>query len=234
MGNRYRQPPSDLIRSQLSITNRIETLENSPRSVATSVDTGSWKFIAANGNQLVKFGELGLGYGAGWVFRRGSNETAAIWLGGSPTNQYFALSDNSGNTLVSDNTDSSQEGLARPYIPYSGVKYSEVITPPVTTTSTSFVSAYVVAGRRQHPIVESYYNISTPVGVSAEVQLRDNASSSIVASDTYPGNTFLLARISGTLSTPLFADFSLDLQFRVSAGAGTISIMHIYSYGKQA
>ena len=65
MGSRYRQMPTDLIRGQIDITDRLDTLENTPRAPTTAVDTGSWKFIAANGTEVIKFGDVGGGNGVG-------------------------------------------------------------------------------------------------------------------------------------------------------------------------
>lgn len=243
MGSRYRQPPSDLIRSQLDITNRLETLENTPRSPTTSVDSGAWKFIASNGVEVVMFGEEGVSgnAGVGWVFRRGENNSLAFYLGGNQVsnNQYWAFNDNSDNIILSDDAQSAQ-GLARPYIPYTATKYSDITGSGVTTTSTSFVPAYLIIGKKQHPRMEVQYIINTPAGVSAQVQLVDTTTGNpatqiiIEGPDTYGGSTFSFMTVSADLAGSHMNYFTVDIQIRVSAGAGTVGISHIYSYGVQS
>lgn len=237
---RYRQAPTDLIRSQIDITDRLSTLESSPRAPTTAVDSGTWKFIASDGNEVIKFGDEGGGNGVGWVFRRGGNGSLAFYLGGNPSgNQFWSLNDNIGNTIMADDAATGQ-GISRPYVPYMAVKYSEYVSViGAQTTSATFVPAYIIAGIKQHPIIETQYEISTPAGVSAQVQLVDTTSSDpasaivIAGPDTYPGNTFTIINVTGSLDGLHMQHFKLDLQYRVSAGAGTIGITHVYSYGRQ-
>lgn len=239
MGNKYRQPPSDLIRSQLDVISRIQTLESSPRAPATNVDTGTWRYLVGTGQEIVRFGALGGGV-VGWMFRRGSNGTPALWLGGTPSNEFVALSDNAGNIIVSDNTDVSGAGLARPYIPYSAIKVVTITTGEITTTSGTFQVAYVIVGKRQHPMLQMQFIVQTPAGVSMQMQLVDTTpggSGAVIAGPiTYPGNSFFFDEVIAPLSEPglWYTNFNVDIQIRVSAGAGTVGISHITSYGVQA
>jgi hypothetical protein len=239
MGNKYRQPPSDLIRSQLDVIDRISTLESTPRAPATTVDNGTWRYLQGTGQEVVRFGALGGGV-TGWMFRRGSNGTPALWLGGTPSNEFFALSDNAGNILFSDNTDVSGAGMARPYIPYSAVKVVTITTGEVTTTSGTFQTAYVVCGKRQHPNVAIQYIVQTPAGVSMQVQFVDTtlggSGAVLLGPITYPGNSFFFDEMDFGLPEPAlwYTNFNIDIQIRVSAGAGTVGVSHITSYGVQA
>jgi hypothetical protein len=241
MGNKYRQPPPDYVRRSLSITDRLETLENTPRSTNTSVDQGTWKFVADNGITMVEFGLNAPGLGRGWIFLRGETGIPAFYLGGNQSsgNQFWRLCDNNLNDIITDDAQSGQ-GLARPYIPYPAIKFSEYISGTVTTASTTFVPAYLVVGKKQHPVIATQYVIVTPAGVSAEVQLVDTTSGNpasqiiIQGPNTFPGSTFTLVNIQGPLEGNHMDDFKVDLQFRVSAGAGTIGITHVFSYGRQS
>lgn len=237
MGNKYRQPPSDLVRSQLDIQDRVTTLETSPRAVATSVDSGNWKFIADNGVELANFGDQGPGLGRGWIFRRGDTGIPAFYLGGNQGSgrQFWRLCDNNLNDVITDDASSGQ-GLARPYIPYTPVKNSDVGAPAQTTTSTSFVGAYVIAGLKQHPVVYVQYIVTTPVGVSIEVRLLDTSSSinEQIALNSHPGSSFFFTWIQAPLKGEHLSEMSLELQMRVSGGAGTVGITCVYAYGRQS
>lgn len=238
MGNKYRQPPADLVRAQLNVTNRVTKLEQNPRSVATSVDTGNWSFVAANGQHIVQFGDEGNGIGAGWVFRRGSNGTLAFFLGGSAGNQFFALHDNAGNILFSDNTDASGTGIARPYLTHEFIRYANFGTAEQNTTLTTFVGAYNIRGYRQHPNLSVEFVAFTPAGASMEVQLVDTSTvpNTIIAGPTTFGpSTFTF----GSFVTPVpnfgyMNPLNVDLQIRVSAGAGTVGVSMTFAYGVQA
>lgn len=239
MGSKYRPMPPDLIRSQLSISNRLSTMETSPRAPQTTVnETGgnSFKFVASNGTEVVKFGDLGVGIGTGWSFRRPNNNSLAFWLGGNVlTSNFWALNDNANNIIISDDA-SSGEGLARPYVPYSTVKFSDYSNASVTTASTSFVPAYLVLGKKQHPRISVQYIISTPVGVSAEVQLADTSSNTIIIGGptAFGSNTYAVSSFTTALDGNHLDEIKVDLQFRVSGGAGTIGILLTYAYGVQS
>lgn len=238
MGNKYRQPPSDLITSQLDIADRVSTLETSPRAVSTAVDSGTWKFIADNGVVLLELGDEGGSFGRGWIFRRGETGIPAFYLGGNQQsgNQFWRLCDNSLNDIITDDAQSSQ-GLARPYIPYTATKFSDVGAPAQTTSLTSFVGAYSLYGFKQHPQIEVQYIVTTPAGVSAEVAIVDTSGviGSIVAGPNSHGpSSFNVATLKGPLSGPHMSKLNLDLQYRVSSGAGTIGVTLVYAYGVQS
>lgn len=236
MGNRYRQPPDNLVRRTINIANRVDKLESTPRATNTAVDTGRWKFIASNGVDMVDFGDQGPGLGRGWLFRRGDTGKPAFYLGGNQVsgNQFWRLVDNSLNDIITDDAQSSQ-GLARPYIPYAYTRYSEVGAAAQTTSLTTFVGAYTIDGYKQHPVLDVSYIVFTPAGVSAEVILFDGTTSTIIAGpNSHPGSSFTYANLRGPLDGPHMSNLSVQLQYRVSAGAGTIGVTCIYAYGHQS
>lgn len=232
---RYRTPPPNLVKS-ITITNvRLSKLEQAPRAVATAVDSGSWKFVADNGVEIIKYGEEVPGFGRGWIFRRGENGRAAFYLGGSESsNQYWVLQDNTANIVVSDDAN-SQQGLARPYIPYTYI-VTNGAGAGTSTTSTSFVNAYNIRGYKQHPRIDIEYLISTPAGVSAEVQIVDTNNSNTIIDGpvTHGPSSSSFSGLRGTLSGSHVNPINVNLQFRVSSGAGTIGITLTYAYGIQS
>lgn len=237
MGNRYRKPPSDLVLLTLQIQDRIGTLESTPRSSNTSVDTGHFRFKASNGVVMVDFGDQGPGLGRGYVFRRGEGGQPAFYLGNNQAteSQYWALADNSANIIMSDDAQSGQ-GIARPYIPLPVTKASELTTQVVTTSSTSFVDAYVIRTFKQHPRVAVEFAVNTPAGVTSEVRLSDatsGAASVIAGPITFgAGNGFggLTAAIAGAH----MSEIEVQIEFRVASGAGTIGIVVTRAHGIQS
>lgn len=241
MGNKYRQPPPDYVRRTLDITDRLDTLENTPRATNTSVDAGHFKFLATNGIVMVDFG-FGTGdpgLGPGWIFRRGINGNSAFYLGGNQVsgNQFWRLCDNELNDIITDDAQSGQ-GLARPYLPYPTIDaLSASNTPQATTTSTTFALGGLVRGFKQHPVIDLQYIITTPAGVSAEVQLVDSSPTTdviIAGPNTHGPSSFTYGRLQGPIDGAHMRELDITLQYRVSSGAGTIGISTTFAYGRQS
>lgn len=238
MGNKYRKPPSDLIRSQLEIQDRIGLLESTPRATSTSVDTGHFRFKASNGVTMVDFGDQGPGLGRGYVFRRGEGGEPAFYLGNNQATgtQFWALADNSANIIMSDDAQSSQ-GLARPYIPYMAVSAidSAQSTLSVTTTSATFVKAFEFHGPKQHPRIDVQYLLNVPAGLTAQIQLVDTTSTALVIAGPVTASFgFGIAGLVGPVVGAHMDDIDVELQFRVASGAGTIGITVLHSLGVQS
>lgn len=147
MANKYRKVPPSLVRKAVNLDKRVQILENNPRAANTSVDTGHWKFNASNGVTLVDFGDQGPGLGRGFIFRRGEGGEVAFYLGGNQVSgrQFWRLVDNNLNDIITDDAQSGQ-GLARPYIPITATKFSEVGAGAQTTALTTFAGAYQLYG----------------------------------------------------------------------------------------
>lgn len=238
MGNKYRPDQADLISVINDLKDRVAKLERVPRAPSTAVDRGDWSFVADNGVELVKFGEVIIGSGTrGWVFRRGNNGTNALFLGGAQSgNQYFALLDNSANTIISDDA-ASQQGLARPYLTMPVTKTVEFQNPAFTTTLGTFQSAYHISGLKQHPFFISNYVATTPAGVTMQVQVVDQSNAGVVIAgpETVPASSFGFFNFGGpyAIAGVHMSGINLDIQIRVASGAGTVGITHTDTYGRQ-
>jgi hypothetical protein len=235
MGNKYRQPPSDLVRSTLDIEDRVSTLETSPRAVATAVDSGNWKFIADNGIVLANFGDQGPGLGRGWLFRRG-NGAPALGVGGNPTGrQFWRLTDNNNVDIITDDSFSGS-GIARPYIPIAFTNLSTFGAGAHTTTSTTFDSAYSLYGYKQQPQLEIEYFINVPSGVTAEVVITrtDAIPVVVVGPNVHVGPVSAITFIQGAIDGDHLSHLNHDIQMRVASGTGTIGMTVVAAYGKQS
>jgi hypothetical protein len=222
----------------LDIQKRVGVLENTPRATNTSVDTGHWKVIASNGVTLADFGDQGPSFGRGWVFRRGEGGEAAFALGGNQVSgrQFWRLIDNDANDIITDDAQSGQ-GLARPYIPYLAVRSVDTAqaTLAMTTTSSTFVNAYEFHGPKQHPRIDVQYICNVPAGLTAEIQLVDTTSTSmVIAGPNSAGVGFGISSLIGQTVGTHMADINVVLQFRVASGAGTIGLTVIHALGVQS
>jgi hypothetical protein len=238
MGNKYRQPPSDLIRKTLEIQNRLGVLESTPRAANTSVDTGHWRFKASNGVVMLDLGDLGPNLGRGWIFQRGDNGVAAFALGVNVSSgrQFWRLVDNNLNDVITDDAQTGQ-GLARPYIPYLPVRGVDTVSSSLamTTTSTSFVTAYEIHGVKQHPRINVLYLCNVPAGLTAEIQLVDTTSGTVLIAGPNTASTgFGLNNLIGNAVGQHLDNLNVTLQFRVASGAGTIGLTVLYALGVQS
>jgi len=238
MGNKYRQPPSDLVRQTLQIQDRLGTLENTPRAANTSVDTGHWQFKASNGVVMLDLGDQGPSFGRGWVFQRGDSGIPAFALGGNQASgrQFWRMIDNSLNDIVTDDAFSGV-GLARPYIPYLPVRGVDTVSSSLamTTTSTSFVTAYEIHGVKQHPRVNVMYLCNVPAGLTAEIQLVDTTSGTVLIAGPNTASTgFGINNLVGNAIGQHLDNLNVTLQFRVASGAGTIGLTVLYALGVQS
>lgn len=240
MANKYRKPPADLVRSSIELTKRVAMLETKPRAIATAINSGHFKYISDNGVTMVDFGDLGPGLGPGWIFRRGEGGQPAFYLGGNqPTGtQFWRLVDNSGNDIMTDDAQSGQ-GLARPYIPYNTTLTTQVTgTPAAQTSSTSFIPAYYVRGIKQHPIMQWEYSVTCPATGTCEVQLVDTSFGSgspvIAGPVSYPANAFQFSSLVGALNGSHMNPVSVELQYRLASGTGSVGLTSTWAYGRQS
>jgi hypothetical protein len=154
---------------------RIRNLETSQRAGYTTV-VGDLRLApgsklsasAPDGTTLFYVGEVD--YGPPWglnpvvQIRRADGTTAFLIGGADETNQYFALSDQQENIIVSDDAISGQ-GLARPWLPIPWRDEANV-----TTVATGFVTACSAVIYKQHPKVQIEIEVDSSTTTS-EVQI---------------------------------------------------------------
>lgn len=234
MGNRYRQPPPDMVNATVNVQNRVNKLERLPRAISTSVDKGSWSYVAPNGVTIIEIGENIPETGVpGWVLRRWFNGTPAMILSGAEGEgeQVFELRDNVGYALVSD--DPAGEGLGTPFIPYTAVKTSELAAPLQSTTSATFNSKYTIKGMQQHPVVMPMTLVYADAGTVGEYRFLDT-NTNIVQGGPYTivDGIFEYELQIFVCTGGWMQPVSLDLQVRRVSGAGNVGVALLYCYGR--
>jgi hypothetical protein len=107
---------------------------------------------------------------------------------------------------------------------YGAVGNTDYLTPPQSTTSTTFQPAYYLYPNDDAQALETYLRVVTPAGVTMEVRIVDNSSSAILSPVvTIPAssNTFQGLRARSLDGTNIV---QARLEFRVASGAGTVRV----------
>lgn len=245
---KYRQQPKDITQYATETAKRVSRLERTPRAPNTALDSGAMSVTggnieidggnftlkASNGAEIVKLGDIGFGNAQpGWRFLRAFDGSTALMLFGTPSaRQYLGFFDASGNLLMSDDA-ASGVGMATPNLPIQSVLSSKLSGNEVTTTSGSFSSFYRLHFIKWQPRVTCWFIVSTPVGVGAQLQLFDPSLGSTVPNSVgnIPANTFAYASITGNPNHSHGFFATIDVQMRVSSGAGTVGASLVYSFG---
>jgi len=245
---RYNTDDVSIVRELASLRKRIANLESGRRATGTAVDLGSFRvksgtFVVTNpntGQDIIYMGNVtNVGGGdwssQGWIYRRGNGTHAFALSGPDDDSQYWALYDESGNIIVSEDASAGQ-GLARPWLPLQFVDSTTVSAPTATTTSASYVALQTTRYRRQHPKVRAYIlcrasdgtttgEVRIGLGGSPDVQIGANIT---VTAGMYSG-----AAIEGSVPGTWDQEVELEIQAKRTAGAGTIGVRCMGAWGRQ-
>lgn len=248
MAGKYNTGDDDNLVQQLAdLRRRVADLESGNRIGATSIDKGSLRvtsgqFTVGTVPQLY-FGPVvqGTATSTGWIFRRADATIVFALQGGSDDDQYWAFYDNFENVIISDDAYRNQ-GLARPYIPIVFAENS-TFAFNVNTTSPTFVGLWNARYTKQHPRVRVEC-LTRPSDVTTAGELRlFNLTTGVQIGEivTVPAGVFTTyilgpddvnprAGIAGAhMSTQ-----EIEVQARVTAGAGNIGVKIYAAYGEQS
>ncbi|GAA0719814.1 hypothetical protein Drose_06110 [Dactylosporangium roseum] len=225
---------------ELRAARRLESASVGAGGVITVRDGGSIRLLDQSGGTVGLLGDLSP-YGPGLkgvlLYRPGSGAPAIAVHGTGESGDlgFVGVYDRAGNLLLSDNT--SGPGLATPWIPLQGVPTTWHASPQQSTTSPTFVALWTVTGIRQHPNVQAHLLVSSDVGVTGEIQVRDPVSDTVIAGPLAIADG---ATTHVTLTGPLpggvahMAQFRADVEMRVASGAGSVGSSLIYAVGVQS
>lgn len=239
---RYNKGPESIAEIVADHDRRLKAIEAGGRAGNTSVDRGS--FTVKEGTfQVGTAPSVYFGPGGGtsiWEFRK-DDGTLVFSVGGSPGNQFWAMYDDQGHFILSDDTVSGY-GLANPYLPvpcyphYNGTGPN----PFMTTTSGTFTGAWITRTIAQQPYIffVLLVKVTADSTTTGEIQLMDN-NNSVVADGptTIPINTFQRFTLG---PYPLFGNIAykgeieFEVQIRRTAGTGTISVLMLNAYQRQS
>ncbi len=209
---------------------RIRDLERQVRELrrgtlfGAAITQGSLEVRTPEGDVIARIGEIEIGESTAYgmsVYRRNGTLQARFFdtPGGGG---YWSLHDEQGSIVVSNDTVSGS-GLATPYLTGTFMPYSEVSTPPIPTTSATFVTTHRAHLPRQHPRVRILLLCDSDADTTGEVILMQGGVqvgptvTVELGSNVY---TWLDAPVSG----PLFQMMYLDLQVRRTAGTGSVRV----------
>lgn len=147
--------------------------------------------------------------------------------------QSLSWYDIQGNFLVSEDQTSGQ-GLARPYIAGDGW-FGAVEAPANTTSSATFTTVMTLPWIKQHPRVTAYYLVQASTGAtSGEIRLVDDFGTQIGPTVVVGLGGYTYGSITGTLAGAHMFPTYLHWQARVTAGAGTLGVKGLTTYGVQS
>jgi hypothetical protein len=239
---RYLSPDDNDLTAQIAeLKRRIDNIESGNRIGATSIDQGSLTIRdPEDGSIVFAAGEIGtiigLAGSIGFVTNRADGTRAFLMYSPpvDPGGGFWGGYDHENNVVLS-NDGASGQGLARPYIGWQVNRTSDIASPPVSTSSGTFVSLWTLVGEKQHPKIRTVVLVLTPGGTTGEVQLRDPATATIIdGPDTVGSGTFAYFLLEGSIPGTFSNLKTLDVEARVTGGAGAISLFPIYAVGKQS
>jgi hypothetical protein len=152
-----------------------------------------------------------------------SNGTANV---GDP--QAVVIRDADSNTLFAE--DAIAGGLAAPLFG-ADAWYGVTEVPAWTTSSATFVTLMTLSWRKQHPRVTAHYLARCSDGTTAgELRLVDGAGLT-VATVVLGAGAYVVGSVTGSVSGTHLASQSLQWQGRVTAGAGTVGVRGLSTFG---
>jgi hypothetical protein len=207
---------------------RIRTLELT-RQLGTSTLEGD---LRISGGSLTVVdpvsGQVGMYLGpledgtVGWVLFR-DDGTVAFSLAGGLGDMGFTLRDQHGNVVVGDDT-TAGEGLARPLIPWTVTKRSEITVGGVVVTSGTFTECYRLHGRRQHAQLRVEVATWADVGTTGEVQLHEAYTGTVLDTQTIPDGDNSYRDLAGPVAGAYDTVQHYAISARRTSGAGNVTV----------
>ncbi|WP_282204554.1 hypothetical protein [Kitasatospora fiedleri] len=146
--------------------------------------------------------------------------------------QALALRDKAGTTVLADDVQAG--GLARPYLSTDNW-VGATQAPTYTTSSATFTGLQTNYFMKQHPKVTANYRVQTSAGTTGEIRMIDEYTGTVVVPPiSIAAAAFFDSAATGTLTGTHEQALKLVWQARVTAGAGTIGVMGLSTYGVQS
>lgn len=239
---RYYGDNPNLIEIIAALERRVSDLESGNRVGSTSIDKGSLRVLSGTfevGTLPQLFfgpvnqnGELT----PGWIFRRADGTTVFTLSGSDDFDQFWAMRDNIGNIIVSDDG-VYNAGLGRPWLPIPFVSHSSTV-PTDTTTSGTFTGLLSARYNMQHPkIVAQVLCRASDGSTSGEVRIINATSGDAITSVGTIGLGAYTTLTLGPNNIPnadIQEEIELEVQARRTAGAGTIGVRMLGCWGRQS
>lgn len=227
--------PADLMTRLIAAEKRLAALERGRPVAGAALSQGNLDVRAPDGTNIMRVGEIPYGSEAayGVEFRRQSGGLQARFFDTPDGNGYAAIFDEQGSTIFSEDTYSGF-GISTPYLQVAAMPYSEVLSPPQTTTSATFTPLHRLHFQLQQPWLRTHLICQTDAATTGEVQLARGGAAITTAPLT------LDAAINGykTLDAPIVdsqRSFQyVDVEVRRTGGAGLVRVAVAFASGRQS
>lgn len=206
-----------------------------------TIDGGDVVMLDTDGSVMFRLGAQEFGDRGLSLFRE--NGSAVLELkrdGVSPLlQQAWRLKDGAGNVLVGEwafGTGLTRPRIPMPVFPVAAPAGWGLNGPEVSTTSGTFTSLFRVDTRRQNPLYQPVLSIyCSDTSTAAEVQVIDVATSDPL-DNFFGGGDWVGVHAAGSTATVEYTPalsglpgshdsrIQLDIQVRVTAGAGTVTL----------
>lgn len=205
------------------------------------IDGGSWRMLDVDGSELGYVGPLfhdGEETQRGLIFSRSDGTRAFVVYGGEGGTQFVAMLDRQGNIIVSDDTFTGQ-GLANPWLPLGHPYPLRQADPIVWTTpaEATFGALWNIPHLKQHPKIWVKCYVTSDADTTGEVRLWDGFNN-VQYGATVPLAAFDAKYVDfgGPFEFPGFyqQESLLQVQARVTGGAGRIGTQVYFAYGRQS
>lgn len=237
------EPPKDVLDYIRLLEKRIANLERSQRIGNTSIDRGNvtvrgGAIVAKhpNGTELFHTGsgsddDLGEGYLT--RIARPNGQTVLEVFSTDTSEGKVKIYDRAGYEMLSDDWLTGR-GLSSPTIPINYSPTTEHLAPTNGTSSVDFYPVWTINGRLQHMGIRLMVLVRADAGTAGEMQLREKFFD-IVLGETVVISTAQWSYVDITRGMlgdyQIGSTFRLDLEFKVTSGAGGIRSQIVLCHG---
>ncbi len=224
---------SDLLSEINELKKQVKALRRGTLSNAV-ISQGSVEVRTPSGQVLFRAGDIPWGGTTvqGTATYRADGSMSSVAWDSPGGGGYWAVLDEDGAIVASTDTVSGS-GLALPYLQYRSMPYSEVLTPPQSTTSATFTPLHRLSGQKQNPWIRAYLITQADAATTGEVQL---AVGGVAISDvtSIPASDNTYRTVDAPLSGPHLSFFNVDVEARRVTGAGAIRVGVGFVSGRQS
>lgn len=229
-----------VVRHQEDLATVVKDLQRQVRELRRGtlfgavISQGGVEARTPDGDVIMRAGELDIGGTSayGIEMRRRDGTLQARFFDTPGGGGYFAFFDEQQNIILSNDTVSGV-GLAVPYIPAAWMPYSEVLSPPIATTSATFVITHRAHLTKQHPRIRVLLLCDSDADTTGEVILADGGvqiGPTVTVELGANNYRWLDAYVDGDHMAMKY----LDLQVRRTAGTGSVRVAPAWIGGVQS
>ncbi len=226
--------PEDLLTRIKALERQVRELRRGTLNNAT-ISQGGLEVRTPDGAVIMRAGEFTYGSQAarGLIIFRSNGTTQARFFDVPGGGGYWSMFDEQGSAIFSEDTNSGF-GIATPYLQVAAMPYSEVLSPPQSTTSATFTRLHRLHFQLQQPWLRTQLICQTDASTTGEVQLA--VAGVPVTASPAPLDAGISeyrtvdARIEGDQRSFQY----VDVEVRRTGGAGAVRVAVAFASGRQS